>query len=281
MFVGVVVENFHKCKEALEKEMLEKEAKKKLEKKLRKQMSKAQLLEKSELLAVNARGLRMSAKLGAEARELPYWYHYGPNRMYLHTIIMSKYFDLAIAAVIGVNVLTMAMEFYAMPRELDYALEVFNFFFTAVFTLEAIMKIVAMGFKPYFSDRYAQSFRNAPSHVHPFSWNQLDVGIVFLSIGGIVMEKMHTGAIPINPTIIRVMRVLRIARGAIGLLFYIVSLLMTRSLSSETAENGQGNPVSAGYGGTGAAAGRQSGALVFPPILHIRCIGSGTVWADR
>lgn len=45
-------------------------------------------------------------------------------------------------------------------------------------------------------------------------WNQLDTMIVILSIAGIVMEKMKSGHIlPINPTLIRVMRVLRIARG--------------------------------------------------------------------
>jgi len=44
-------------------------------------------------------------------------------------------------------------------------------------------------------------------------WNQLDVGIVILSVVGIVLEEVGSGAIPINPTIIRVMRVLRIARG--------------------------------------------------------------------
>ena len=38
--------------------------------------------------------------------------------------------------------------------------------------------------------------------------------IVVLSIAGIVMEKMKSGHIlPINPTLIRVMRVMRIARG--------------------------------------------------------------------
>ncbi len=38
--------------------------------------------------------------------------------------------------------------------------------------------------------------------------------IVVLSIAGIVMEKMKSGQVlPINPTLIRVMRVLRIARG--------------------------------------------------------------------
>ncbi len=45
-------------------------------------------------------------------------------------------------------------------------------------------------------------------------WNQLDTMIVLLSIAGIVMEKMKSGQVlPINPTLIRVMRVLRIARG--------------------------------------------------------------------
>jgi voltage-dependent calcium channel T type alpha-1G len=37
--------------------------------------------------------------------------------------------------------------------------------------------------------------------------------IVFLSIIGIVLEELESKIIPINPTIIRVMRVLRIARG--------------------------------------------------------------------
>jgi voltage-dependent calcium channel T type alpha-1G len=46
-------------------------------------------------------------------------------------------------------------------------------------------------------------------------WNQLDIFIVILSIVGIILEEMKTNVIPINPTIIRVMRVLRIARGKI------------------------------------------------------------------
>lgn len=45
-----------------------------------------------------------------------------------------------------------------------------------------------------------------------FRWNQLDLLIILLSIVGIVLEEMNA-ALPINPTIIRVMRVLRIARG--------------------------------------------------------------------
>lgn len=49
----------------------------------------------------------------------------------------------------------------------------------------------------------------------PGRWNQLDLAIVLLSIMGITLEEIEmNAALPINPTIIRIMRVLRIARGA-------------------------------------------------------------------
>jgi len=49
-------------------------------------------------------------------------------------------------------------------------------------------------------------------------WNQLDLAIVLLSIMGITLEEIEVNAsLPINPTIIRIMRVLRIARGLYSL----------------------------------------------------------------
>ncbi|XP_067118736.1 voltage-dependent T-type calcium channel subunit alpha-1H-like isoform X2 [Centruroides vittatus] len=169
MFVGVVVENFHRCREEQEKE------------------------EKARRAAKRARKLEKKKR---KMREPPYYINYSKPRLFTHNIITSKYFDLAIAAVIGLNVVTMATEFYMMPTELTYALKIFNYFFTAVFILEAVMKVVALGFRRYLKDK----------------WNQLDVIIVILSIVGIVLEEMESEVIPINPTIIRVMRVLRIAR---------------------------------------------------------------------
>jgi len=79
---------------------------------------------------------------------------------------------------------------------LEFALKIFNYFFTGIFIIEAGMKISALGVQRYLSDR----------------WNQLDVSIVFLSIIGIALEEVQGQVFPINPTIIRVMRVLRIAR---------------------------------------------------------------------
>ena len=169
MFVGVVVENFHRCREEQEKE-----------EKIRRAAKRALQMEKKR----------------RRMHEPPYYINYSPSRMFVHNVVTSKYFDLAIAAVIGLNVVTMAMEYYRMPSFLQYALKIFNYFFTAVFILEAHMKLVALGWVLYLKDK----------------WNQLDVGIVILSIVGIVLEELPTKIIPINPTIIRVMRVLRISR---------------------------------------------------------------------
>lgn len=53
-----------------------------------------------------------------------------------------------------------------------------------------------------------------PSSARLHRWNQLDLAIVLLSVMGITLEEIEiNAALPINPTIIRIMRVLRIARG--------------------------------------------------------------------
>lgn len=165
--------------------------------------------------------------------EKPYYANYSKSRLFIHNVCTSKYFDLAIAAVIGLNVVTMALEFYMMPKALTYALKIFNYFFTAVFILESIMKLWALGIHLYLKDKSVLHIKQDvwllsgrfPSRaiIHGFfsflfyRWNQLDIGIVILSVVGIVLEEVESKIIPINPTIIRVMRVLRIARGQ---LFY-------------------------------------------------------------
>ncbi|KAJ8971627.1 hypothetical protein NQ314_000610, partial [Rhamnusium bicolor] len=175
MFVGVVVENFHRCREEQEKE-----------ERIRKAAKRALQMEKRRRNII------------PEMNEPPYYINYAPWRLDIHKIVTSKYFDLAIALVIGLNVITMATERYKMPEYWEYALRIFNYFFTAVFILESTMKLIALGFKMYMKDK----------------WNLLDVAIVILSVVGIIIEEIvqDLKIIPINPTIIRVLRVMRIAR---------------------------------------------------------------------
>ena len=48
--------------------------------------------------------------------EPPRYLEYSPLRLVLYRLVTSKYFDLACSAVIGLNIITMAMEFYMMPE---------------------------------------------------------------------------------------------------------------------------------------------------------------------
>uniref|UniRef100_A0A4W6CQ48 Voltage-dependent T-type calcium channel subunit alpha n=1 Tax=Lates calcarifer TaxID=8187 RepID=A0A4W6CQ48_LATCA len=177
MFVGVVVENFHKCRRHQEAE----EAKRREEKK-RKRKEKKRRSKEKEL---------------AEAQSKPYYSDYSPTRLLIHKMCTSHYLDLFITIVIGLNVITMSMEHYQQPKELDEALKICNYIFTLIFVLESVFKLVAFGFRRFFKDK----------------WNQLDLAIVLLSIMGITLEEIEVNAsLPINPTIIRIMRVLRIAR---------------------------------------------------------------------
>uniref|UniRef100_A0A6Q2Y6Z5 Voltage-dependent T-type calcium channel subunit alpha n=1 Tax=Esox lucius TaxID=8010 RepID=A0A6Q2Y6Z5_ESOLU len=170
MFVGVVVENFHKCRRSQEAE----EAKRREEKRLKRMEKKRR-----------------------KAQSKPYYSDYSPTRLLIHKMCTSQYLDLFITIVIGLNVITMAMEHYQQPKELENALRICNYIFTIIFVLESVFKLVAFGFRRFFKDR----------------WNQLDLAIVLLSIMGITLEEIEVNAsLPINPTIIRIMRVLRIAR---------------------------------------------------------------------
>ncbi|CAH2312283.1 voltage-dependent T-type calcium channel subunit alpha-1I [Pelobates cultripes] len=170
MFVGVVVENFHKCRQHQEAE----EARRREEKRLRR-------LEKKR----------------RKAQRLPYYATYCPARLLIHSVCTSHYLDIFITIIICLNVVTMSLEHYSQPRSLEVALKYCNYMFTTVFVLEAILKLVAFGFRRFFKDR----------------WNQLDLAIVLLSVMGITLEEIEiNAALPINPTIIRIMRVLRITR---------------------------------------------------------------------
>ncbi|XP_055360274.1 voltage-dependent T-type calcium channel subunit alpha-1G isoform X4 [Betta splendens] len=176
MFVGVVVENFHKCRRHQEAE----EAKRREEKRLKRMEKKRRSKEK---------------ELAAQSK--PYYSDYSPTRLLIHKMCTSHYLDLFITIVIGLNVITMSMEHYQQPKELDEALKICNYIFTLIFVLESVFKLVAFGFRRFFKDK----------------WNQLDLAIVLLSIMGITLEEIEVNAsLPINPTIIRIMRVLRIAR---------------------------------------------------------------------
>ncbi|XP_031618644.1 sodium channel protein 60E isoform X2 [Contarinia nasturtii] len=106
----------------------------------------------------------------------------------------SRRFEIAIFVLIFLNMLTMGIEHYDQPHAIFFILEVSNAFFTTVFGLEAIVKIVGL--------RY---------HYFTVPWNVFDFLLVLASIFGILMEDVMID-LPISPTLLRVVRVFRIGR---------------------------------------------------------------------
>ncbi|XP_056135687.1 voltage-dependent T-type calcium channel subunit alpha-1I-like [Lampris incognitus] len=129
MFVGVVVENFHKCRQHQEVE----EAKRREEKRQRRMEKKRR-----------------------KAQKLPYYASYGRARLAIHTLCTSHYLDLVITFIICINVITMSLEHYSQPQSLETTLKYCNYFFTSTFVIEASLKLVAFGFRRFFKDRWNQ-----------------------------------------------------------------------------------------------------------------------------
>ncbi|XP_068565531.1 voltage-dependent T-type calcium channel subunit alpha-1I-like [Cebidichthys violaceus] len=129
MFVGVVVENFHKCRQHQEVE----EARRREEKRQRRMEKKRR-----------------------KAQKLPYYASYGRTRLAIHTLCTSHYLDLVITFIICINVITMSLEHYSQPQSLETTLKYCNYFFTSTFVIEASLKLVAFGFRRFFKDRWNQ-----------------------------------------------------------------------------------------------------------------------------
>ncbi|XP_060840195.1 sodium channel protein 60E-like isoform X3 [Rhopalosiphum padi] len=106
----------------------------------------------------------------------------------------SRRFEIAIFVLIFLNMLTMGIEHYNQPVPVFFILEVCNAFFTTVFGLEALVKIIGLRF-----------------HYFTVPWNVFDFLLVLASVLGILMEDIMID-FPVSPTLLRVVRVFRIGR---------------------------------------------------------------------
>ena len=68
--------------------------------------------------------------------------------------VCCDHFTRGILVAILVNTLSMGVEYHQQPELLTTVLEYSNFFFTALFALEMLLKIVADGFFGYLSDGF-------------------------------------------------------------------------------------------------------------------------------
>ncbi|XP_076588349.1 sodium channel protein type 4 subunit alpha B-like [Chaetodon auriga] len=87
-------------------------------------------------------------------------------KQWLGTFVMNPFFDLVIVICLIVNIIFISMEHYPLSMEMEMHLSVAHLVFTAIFTAEMVLKLVAMDPYGYFQ----------------VSWHIFDSIIVFLSL---------------------------------------------------------------------------------------------------
>ena len=119
-------------------------------------------------------------------------------RHFLYLIISSKYFDNFIMLIIFSNMISMAIAIEDSSDNYNYALDMLNYVFTAIFIAECILKMTALFPKAYFY----------------FGWNKFDFFIVFASIVDLIVTRTTSSnkAFLKSFQILRVLRVLRVTR---------------------------------------------------------------------
>ena len=116
-------------------------------------------------------------------------------RMAAFEVVTAPRFDIAIMVVILLNVISISLEHYNKSAAWILWDLILNLFFTAIFGLEMIAKIIGLGFKQYWTDQ----------------WNKFDFVIVIFSVGDVVLGFANS-ALPINMSLFRIMRVARMAK---------------------------------------------------------------------
>ena len=117
-------------------------------------------------------------------------------RNFCITIAKSSFFDSFIMICILLNTAVLALVWFDQPKEIPVLAEILNYVFMAIFTVEAIIKIIAMK-KIYFLD----------------PWNIFDFSIVSVTLI-IILLKMWNIEISFGngATILRALRIGRILR---------------------------------------------------------------------
>lgn len=115
--------------------------------------------------------------------------------MHMVQVVMSDTFESIIMGIILLNVACLAINGVNMPVALISTLSWLNIAFTSIFLLEAAAKMVALGMKQYFQDR----------------WCMFDFAVALLSAMQIIIEMSRKSDIP-AVNLLRVFRVARIFR---------------------------------------------------------------------
>jgi len=96
-----------------------------------------------------------------------YFFWQAKFQRFFFKFVTNQKFEIAIMCIIAVNMIGMGAEYHGQPQSMNNALEYINQLFIAIFTLEAILKLMALRWY-YFKE----------------PWNVFDFGVCLVSIAG-------------------------------------------------------------------------------------------------
>ncbi|XP_053175429.1 sodium channel protein type 4 subunit alpha-like [Scomber japonicus] len=138
----------------------------------------------------------------------------------LYTFVTDPFFELGIVICLIVNIMFLSMEHYPMTETFEGVLSRTDLFFVFIYTLEMILKLVAMGLSGYFK----------------MSWNVFEFAIVCSSLSELILADIEGYAMMRSFGLLRVIRLakwwpafnmlLRIMRNSMGALRNLTLLLV-------------------------------------------------------
>jgi len=115
-----------------------------------------------------------------------------------HRLVSKNGFDIFIMACIFLNMMQMAGLYETASYSYKEILDIINLVFTTIFTVEAILKLIAYG-SSYFNN----------------NWNRFDFTVVVASLIEVAFSRLSQSSLKflrLGPQLIRVLRVLRVSR---------------------------------------------------------------------
>ncbi|XP_048873398.1 calcium channel, voltage-dependent, L type, alpha 1F subunit isoform X2 [Brienomyrus brachyistius] len=141
---------------------------------------------------------RQCVEYALKAQPLKLYIPKNPIQYKFWSIVNSTVFEYIMFVLILLNTVTLAVQHYEQSKIFSYTMDILNMVFTGLFTVEMVLKILALRFRHYFTD----------------AWNSFDALIVVGSVVDIVVTEFSSSedSSRVSITFFRLFRVMRLVK---------------------------------------------------------------------
>eukprot|EP00064_Thunnus_orientalis_P021728 superscaffoldBa00006797_g21896 len=141
---------------------------------------------------------RQCVEYALKAQPLKLYIPKNPVQYKFWSIINSTGFEYVMFVLILLNTVTLAIQHYEQSKDFSYVMDILNMVFTGLFTVEMVLKLLALRLRHYFID----------------AWNSFDALIVVGSVVDIVVTEFSSGedSSRVSITFFRLFRVMRLVK---------------------------------------------------------------------